>query len=165
MGRGIAALLIVSLAVNVFLGGFVVGRIVAEGSSTELSEASVSGPPGPPRDRGFGDPMLRNMSVLSPEAQASFRSAFRGNRRELMGRRRMRGELRRNLADIIAADEWNREKAEAAFLALNEAESEHKAVQFKLLLDALSSLSAEDRKALVEAREHELLRPRPRRPR
>jgi len=145
MNKGLMALLALSLAANVFLGGFVAGRMVG----------------GPPHERGMGRgaEFVREMSwrirgdfeELSPAARNAFRKVFEDRRDELRGSFRETRRLRRAFSEALSADIWNRTEVEAALAALRAVESAHQATLAASLVDAFEGLSPEDRKALVAA--------------
>lgn len=142
MGRGvIVALLLSSLAVNVFLGGFVAGRILGA-SPDETADA----PPVPGRGAFPRDP-----SRLSPEARAAFRASFEANRADLRSGRRGVLAARRELAETLSADEWDRAAVEAAMEKVRIAREAQSSAQNRMLIDAFEKLSVEERKAFVAA--------------
>ena len=142
MGRGLIALLVLSLAANVFLGGFVAGRFLGKPPHETAAPIGEHGPRGGGRGERFAH--------LSPEAREAMREIFQA-RRDLFREHRMeRRELQRALHEAMIAEPWNREAVELAMAALREKGSEHHEAQNKVLLDALENLSLEDRKALAD---------------
>lgn len=155
MGRGLTVLLVVSLAANVFLGGFVAGRF-------------VGGPPHHPHmmplpgDLG-GRGGFRELAALSPEEREAFRAVFKDKRRMIHDGVREAAKLRTAFGDALAADPWDRAKAETALADLTAAEGARQSALSKLLIDAFEGLPADKRKALVEEatkRAEETRRPR-----
>ena len=141
MNRGLAIALFASLAINIFLGGFVVGRLAG----------------GPPHS-GFGHPrheaglmMFPDLDVLSPAGRETFREVFAARHEALRERHRELSRRRAAFTAALAADPWNRAKAEAALAELKAATDEQETAFAALIIDAFERLSTEDRKALVEA--------------
>ncbi len=160
MGRGlIVALLLASLAANVFLGGFVAGRLLGASQIEEARPDEIAGPP--PRG-GRGGPFPGDPSKLPPEVREVFRDAFIVNRAGLRSNRRAVLDARRDLAEILSADEWDRAAVEAAMARVRAAHDAEAAGQSKLMIDALEKLSVEERKALIASQFSE--EPRRRRP-
>lgn len=140
--RGLTILLMLSLAANVFLGGFLAGRWF--------------GGPHPHRmvvhgqmDRGAG--MFRDTRVLSEEGREAFHGVFKERRDDLRPSFREMRRLRDEFGAALAADPWDRARVEKAFADLREVEMSHQAAFSATLIDAFEKLSAADRKALVEA--------------
>lgn len=142
MGRGLTILLMLSLAANVFLGGFVAGRW-------------FGGPPHHrvvmhgPMDRGVG--MFRDTDVLSEEGRKAFHDVFKEKRGDLRPSFQEMRRLREEFGAALAADPWDRARVEKAFADLRAVESSHQSAFSTTLIDAFEKLSAADRKALVEA--------------
>lgn len=143
--RTLAILLFVSLAANVFFGGFIVGRLIG-------GPPSFESPPGHHRwaDR-FGHDHAA--ATLSDKGRETLRDVFEAHRGEIKAGYREIRRLRRAYAEILAADPWNRPRAETALKTLQEAEAAHEETMGRVLLDALERLSVEDRQALIERME------------
>ena len=144
MGRGVIFLLLASLAANVFLGGFVMGRFVGKppASIEAKSDRKLYG-------RGSGR-FLRHAGSLSPEGRDVFRQAFDAQRSELRELRRSSFQVRRSISEQLGAEEWDRQAVEAAFQSLRDSEAARSGLQHKLLIDAIEQLSPEDRALLIE---------------
>ncbi|WP_375203668.1 periplasmic heavy metal sensor [Hyphococcus sp.] len=149
MGRGViiglAALLFVSLAVNIFALGHVSGRMIA-GQPPQHHDVK-HGPRG-----GFEDPfkIMRYAEELSPELRERFRGAFREQLPVMRQSHREMGGLRRELGELMSAEDWD----EAAILAkLDEIdavqESQRDAFN-KAFMSAFESLPADERKRLID---------------
>jgi uncharacterized membrane protein len=142
--RALPIILLISLALNVFLGGFVAGRYLGRphhGSGFE---------------RGFGPrggPGSADLEALSPEGREVFRAAFHERRTQLDRSRLEARQLRKAFYDTLAADPFDRVRADAALDALAAAESETHVALMRELVSATEKLSPEDRKALAAARE------------
>lgn len=152
MNRGLAVLLAVSLFANVFLGGFVAGRLFGgppPGEGGRLAAFSRHHPHPEPMP-GAGGMMLPNLEALPAEKRALFRENFKERRDELRGNWTAVHERREAFAKALAADTWDRAKAEGALAALMEATNAQEALFSDLLIDSLESLSAEERKAVLK---------------
>ncbi len=141
MNRALIIVLALSLAANVFLGGFVVGRLAGGHPHIRFGHAP----------HAAGPMMFPDLDVLSPEGREAFRDVFAARREALRERHRDLNERRAAFAKTLAADPWDRAKAEAALVELQAAADEQETAFATLIIDAFEKLSAEDRKALVEA--------------
>lgn len=142
MNRGLMILLLCSLAANVFLAGFVGGRVLGE--SPHAKGERRAPPPG-------GMIMIRDFGALPPDARESFRVVFRDRKPEL---RQSYHELRRRreaFAEALAADVWDRARVETALNDLRAVEGAHQTTLAHLIIDAFEGLSADERKAVIEA--------------
>ncbi|MEQ8176898.1 MAG: periplasmic heavy metal sensor [Amphiplicatus sp.] len=144
MNRGLTILLALSVAANVFLGGFVAGRLLGGPPHDKLIHTGDGG-------RAFSFKIAAELDDLSPDAREAFRKVFGESRERLIRNHREAKRLRKALSDALAADPWNRTQAEAALAELRAAESAQQAALATLLIDAFEGLSAEDRKALTSA--------------
>ena len=147
MGRGLMIALAASLAANVFLGGFAVGRLV--GADPEPPHERADGPP--PRahgPRGGGD-LLVEAASLSPEMRSALKTAARDRRGDFLRSRQENRRLRDQLAKALAADPFDRAEAEAALIALFEFNQAQQSARTGLLLDVFAELPAEERRALM----------------
>lgn len=129
------ALLALSLAANVFLGGFVAGRLV--------------GPQGFHHRGHRGAEATFEARALSPEGREIVRAAFKEQREALFGSARESRKRRDAVAAALAADPFDRAGVEAAVAAFRETDAEHRRAIAKTLIDAAEKLSVEDRKSLA----------------
>lgn len=136
MGRGLILALGASLALNVFLGSVVAGRLLAS-PPQEAASASSAKP-------------MRAPDSLPPAAQAAFRESFAAHREELAGERRRIRELRSAAKGALTAPQFDRDHAEAALLELNDAEHAQRTGRTARLLQSMETLSQEDRFAMIE---------------
>ena len=102
MGRGIVIALALSLAANVFLGGFVAGRMAGGPHHRDGAPAFSMRRDGPD---GFSD--------LTPAARDSLRRAFKARRAASREQFRAARELHEEFVDILSADVYDRAAAEA----------------------------------------------------
>lgn len=159
MNKGLAIALFASLAVNIFLGGFLAGRL-------------IGAPERPVFDRsphGAGVMMFHDLEALSPQGREAFRAVFAARRGALRERHREVVARRADFFAALAAEPWDRERTEKALARLKAATDQQETAFTDLLIDAFENLSAADRKALVEAgarggrwsRRHRARRPSP----
>jgi uncharacterized membrane protein len=146
--RFVPALLALSMGVNVFLGGFVAGRL--------LGHHGPHAGPGEPGARGVF-PIMAAAEDLSPEGRALVRQTFKARQAELRAAHGEARNARARLAEILAAEPFDRGKAEAALATITGIESENHRVVMMLIVDAAASMTPEDRRRFVEgfARPHE----------
>ncbi|MBB5519364.1 periplasmic heavy metal sensor [Amphiplicatus metriothermophilus] len=140
--RTLTIILFASLAANVFLGGFVAGRLVGDAapSATRVEHHGWA-------DRGDH---RRLAGALSEEGREVFRQAFNAHREEIKSSHREARRLRRAYAETLVADPWDRARAEAALAALQEAEADYARTMGRMLLDAMEKLSLKDRQAMID---------------
>lgn len=148
MGRTIGILLAVSLAANVFLGGFIAGRI--------------AGPSLPGFDRHAGrDGPSRTAAPefddLSPAAREKLRALFVKNRREIAKTFREARALRDEFVAVVTAETFDRAAAEAAAAKIEAFEGTRRAAMPRLVVEAMDGLPAEDRRALAALVERRML--------
>lgn len=160
MKSGLAVALFVSLAVNIFLGGFVAGRMLAgphgfmdgPGKFAAFSDHKKDGRKGPGRGAFFdGALMFPAIEALPPEKRELFKENFEASRDVLRANRTALIEKREAFTEALTAEPWDRAKAEAALVDLRTAADAQEATLSKLLIDVFEKLSPEERKALVTA--------------
>lgn len=139
MGRGIVIALALSLAANVFLGGFVAGRMAGGPHHRDGAPAFSMRRDGPD---GFSD--------LTPAARDSLRRAFKARRAASREQFRAARELHEEFVDILGADVYDRAAAEALAAKFEAADNFGRAGMARLIVDAADGLSMEDRKSLAE---------------
>lgn len=140
MGRGLMIALAASLACNVFLGGFVAGRLLGKP------------PHGPPPERGMIEMrgMMGAPGILSEEGREVFAAVFAERRDALRQSRRAAREARRAMAESLNKQPWDQAAVDQAIAAFHQAQDDHRTMQTDLFVEAYQKLSAEDRKALTE---------------
>ena len=140
MGRGLMIALAASLACNVFLGGFVAGRLLGKH------------PHPPPPERGMIEMrgMMGAPGILSEEGREVFAAVFIERRGELRESRRAVREARRAMTESLGKQPWDQAAVDQAIAAFHQAQDGHRTVQTDLFVEAYKKLSAEDRKALNE---------------
>ena len=149
MGRGViialAALLFVSVGINVFTLGHMSGRAIAGHHPGEKTEHRGS-------RGGFEDPfkIMRYADELSPELRQQFRESFREQLPTMREDHRKVGALHRELGVLMSAEEWD----DAAISAkLDEIQtikdSQHQAFT-DAFISAFKTLPAAERGRLIE---------------
>lgn len=148
MGRTIGILLALSLAANVFLGGFVAGRIAGRGFSG-FDHGSHG-------DHGRGGDHRRAFDALPEAAREKLRAAYKEHRAAVAATSQEARALRREFISILTADAFDRAAAEAAAAKIAAFEAERRRSTPRLLISAMDGLPAEDRRALARAFERRI---------
>ncbi len=141
MGRIGLIALAVSLAANVFLGGFVAGRLLGLSDTEKSGELSTTrftkrDVPGDPRE-------------MSPAAREAFRKAYLDRRGELAQGRQESRMARRAFLESVSAAEWDRAAVEMALADIMTIERKRETARSALLVDALENMPVEERRAWV----------------
>lgn len=139
MGRGVIIALALSLAANVFLGGFLAGRIAG----------------GPGFHHAHHGPEFRRHAMeefadLPPAARESLKRAFIAHRREAGDMRKEALALHKEFVSVIGAETFDRPAAEAVIAKIEAVEQRGAAGMARLVVEAAAGLSPEDRRALAE---------------
>ncbi len=144
MGRGLIIILVVSLALNVFAAGFFSGRVISK-EGPPLRQAQEQ------RMRIDSPFALMNYAgELPPEIRDDFRGQIRGKLPVLRRQHQDTQKLRRELADLIAADEWDRDAVMAKSEEIKAAQDRQREVFNAAFIDAIETLPAAERKKLIE---------------
>lgn len=142
MKTGLAIALMVSLAANVFLGGFVIGRV-------------ISGPPAPPPHAEQRAPegfmLFKGLDDVSAESREAFRGVFKARRDALRESHHEARRLRAIFFEALGADPWDRARIDEALAELRAAERAQQVAFAETLVDAYETLSAAERRTLAEA--------------
>lgn len=159
MGRGLIIALVASLALNIFGIGFISGRILNEPS------AKVEGPskPGGPGGRMPSFRMMHYADALPPERREEFREAFREKLPAMRDGFQDMRRLRMEMAELLGAEEFDREAVEAKFQELHALQQAQHDAFSAAFLDAFETLTPEERQMLREASEERRNRHRRRR--
>lgn len=139
MNKGLIVALALSLGANVFLGGFVAGRLAGPRMH------------GAPFGSGVIDTAPAEFAQMSAEARREFRRVFAEERRAIRDDWRAGAEIRREFVEALGADAFDRAAAEAAADKLAAFEGERRAKAGRVLVDVAAKLSPEDRKAFAAA--------------
>ncbi len=151
MGRGVviglAALLFLSLAVNIFALGHISGRMIAGGDGPPPHHTGERGP-----RAGFEDPfkIMRYAEELSPELRERFRSAFREQLPVMRSSHGEVGALRRELGVLMSAQEWDEAAITAKLKEIDVVQQRQRDAFNQAFMSAFESLPAEERKRLID---------------
>jgi uncharacterized membrane protein len=132
-GKWLALALLLSLGVNVFLGGLVAGRHFGQPAASQREALAPGGP------------IQRLVASLPPDDRGAVQKAFAKRRAELAGDRRAVQAARAQVAQILAADTYDLAAQQKAFT---------EALQRLLhegLAEAAQEMSVEGRRSLVES--------------
>lgn len=141
MNKGLAIALFLSVAVNIFLGGFAVGRFAGGPRHPHAEHPSMHA----------GPMMAPNVEALSPQGRTAFHSVFEAEREALRQRHSALKERRAAFAAVLLAEPFDRAAAEAALKDLHAVTAEQQSAFAALMIDAVEKLSGEDRKALAKS--------------
>ncbi len=150
MGRGViiglAALLFVSVGLNIFALGHVSGRLIA-GPPPQHQHDGRHGPRG-----GFEDPfkIMRYAEDLSPELRDKFRGAFREQLPAMRETHREMGALRRELGVLMSAEEWDDAAIKAKLDEIRAVQDSQYDAFNDAFIGAFKSLPAAERKRLID---------------
>ncbi|MEZ5920928.1 MAG: periplasmic heavy metal sensor [Parvularculaceae bacterium] len=137
MGRGIAIALALSLGANIFLGGFVAGRMLHGVSGDRPPVGDYRGEKG---ERG---------PELSDAARDKMRAAFKAHRPEFRQSMIEAKALHAEFTKVLTAETFDRAAAEDVAEKLAAYEGERRAQFTKLIIETVDGMSLEDRKALA----------------
>jgi Spy/CpxP family protein refolding chaperone len=152
MGRTVTILLALSLAANVFLGGFVAGRIA--GPKLPGFDRYGGGPPGGGPQRG--DPFAE-FNELPPAAREKLRALFRQNRASFIATVRDGRALHQEFVSVLTAETFDRAAAEALAAKIEAFDRERRQSMPRLIIEAMDGLSVEDRRALAAIFERRMM--------
>ena len=141
MARGMKIALMLSLIFNVFAIGVFAGQYFADG---QRESAAV------PRSIGNPMRMMRYARELPPESKEKFREVLRADIPELREKRDELRALQRVYDNALQAKTWNRAAVETALHDVQTARAEIRTLIDKTFIDAVETLSHEDRALLRE---------------
>lgn len=146
MGRGLIALLVVSLGLNIFALGHFSGRMIA-GDKPPSREHIERGHRGK-----FSDPfhVMRYADELSPELRERFRAEIRKELPSLRDHHQQMRALRRELGALMSADEWDGEAVAAKLNEISETQDRQRDAFNRAFMSAFEALPAEERKLLID---------------
>ena len=161
MGRKlIISVLALSVAGNVFLGGYITGRVLNGSPHHMFGGKDHKGPP-PHRDgskrpshRMNGDEIINRAAIrqISDEGRTVFREVFGPARDDMRASRQKRREAYDALVKVASAEPFEAAAVEQAIAEFNAHNSALRSLQQKGLVEALGRLSVEDRKKLLTRR-------------
>ena len=144
MGRGLIVLLIVSILLNIFGVGFISGRML-DHEPHRAPEIMRSG--------GHTSPfrMMRHAEELPPEKRDAFRDVIKAGlpsaRENHETVRRLQGEL----SELFASDELDRAAISAKMTEIRSEQARQREVFDIILVEAMATLSAEERRLMIKA--------------
>ncbi len=144
MGRGIAIVLAVSLGLNFFMAGFLLHDVIR--------------PPSPPPPlagdfRGLNNPrgLIGAAMALPPETRRAFRRSFQERLPDMRIQHREMRSKREELRALVEADEWDADAVAAKMEEIRMLHARQREAFDKAFVDAVGSLSGEDRRRMIEA--------------
>lgn len=150
MGRGVIIALAISVALNVFAVGHLTGRMLSHGGVFKHPH----GPQLPPPElnmRTADNPfqLMHYIADLPSERRELFREKIREQLPEMRRLHRDNRAVREEIIAMMGAGEWDRAAIEAKLLEIEGAQSLQRAAFTKSFLDALETLTPEERKQLA----------------
>lgn len=144
MSRSLIIVLIASLALNIFAGGFFFGRLIAP----EPEAPTLADRPAP---RGPDSPfrMMRYAEVLPAESREAFREVFRMQLPALRERHEEARRLRTEFSGLMQAEEWDRDAVAAKLTEIDAAQKKQRDAFNEVYVAAFEKLSAEERRLLM----------------
>jgi uncharacterized membrane protein len=144
-GKWLVAAVIVSTAVNLFLGGMMLGRDMRREPPPPALDVG-----GPEFDRkGPLAAVGRLTRHLSPEERELFHGEIRERRGELRAVSEGMGEAQRQVRDALAAEPYDRAKLELALGLLQERRAAVQATLQRVVVDAIDKLPPEVRQRMA----------------
>lgn len=162
MGRSVTILLALSLAANVFLGGFVAGRI----AGPSLSGFDRAGSDRPGTDRHHGGPgghgphrsdPFAEFDELPPAVREKLKALFRKNRESIASTFREGRALHQEFVAVLTADAFDRAAAEDVAARIEAFERDRRPSMPRVVIEAMDGLSAADRRALAAIVERRMI--------
>ncbi len=143
MGRGVIILLAASLGLNFLVFGYL------------LNDWVDRAPPQPPAAadfRGFDTPraLVGVTNALPPDSRRAFRAAFRQRLPDMRAHHREMRGVRLELRDLLEADEWDGEAVAAKMAEIQTLRARQHEAFDEAFLAAVNTLSAEDRRRMIE---------------
>lgn len=145
MNRSLIIALIGSLALNVFAGGFILGRALAPQPEPPIlaDGRAVKGPDNPFR-------MMRYAEALPPESREAFREAFRDQLPDLRQHHRETRRLRAELAALVQTEGWDRDAVLAKLEEIDAAQKRQRDAFNAGYVNAFGTLELDERRLLME---------------
>ncbi len=138
-GKWLALALLLSLGVNVFLGGLVAGRHFGQPAASQREALAPGGP------------IQRLVASLPPDDRGAVQKAFAKRRAELAGDRRAVQAARAQVAQILAADTYDLAAQQKAFAEVRARTEALQRLLHEGLAEAAQEMSVEGRRSLVES--------------
>jgi uncharacterized membrane protein len=138
--------LVVSVALNLFVGGIVVGRQVAVGGLGGMAVSLLADP----GERPVRQMLMRIARNLEPAERARLRAAVADRREELEAAGHGIAEARRTVGELVAAPEFDRAAVDTALAELRQRTTAFQAIMQMAVVDAVAELPEESRRRLVD---------------
>lgn len=151
-GRWKTVVLIISLALNLAVAGLVIGAVVNR-AKYDRDAPRISG-----EVDGYG-PVV---AALAPEDRDELRDRLRGEGHRFRDNRREVRESFRQVLAALKADPFDRERVEDLMRAQQERLGDQVRLLNSALLDQVSQMNADERRAMADRLEHLLRRGPPR---
>ena len=150
MGRGvIITLLVVSAALNIFMFGVFSGRLIHGAfphPPRQEEQRPVAAPDNPFR-------MMRYADELPEATREKFRIALKEGLPQARENYKESRRLREELAALLKAEELDRDQVSAKMAEIQAQQAAQRAAFDKAFLDALETLSSDERRQLLQAAE------------
>ena len=144
MGRGLTILLIASVLLNIFGVGFISGRML---------DHEPRRPPEIMRSGGHTSPfrLMRHAEELPPEKRDAFRGVIKAGlpsaRESHESVKRLQGEL----SQLFASDELDRDAISVKMTEIRNEQARQREVFDIILVEAMDTLTAQERRLMIKA--------------
>lgn len=139
IGKWVRIGLVISLGLNIFLGGFVAARML--------------GPKSPENDPEIVGLNLRGLPLgLSSEVREELENSMREHRHEIREAYRDYREQQREINQLLREDELNERGLERAYEQLRELNAEIQGPMQRALVDAMRQMDRDTRNRVIEMR-------------
>ena len=149
MGRGLIIALVISLAANIFAGGFIAGRLIGDNGGER--GAVVSRPDPGPLARGSVFRLVRMADILPETAQKALRQEIANTLPKVRSKFSEVRSLRRQYHGLVQTTPWDGAAVRAANQELRRVQSEYHNMLDTAFIDIMESLSEADRALLNDA--------------
>lgn len=164
--RFLAIALFVSLGVNFFLGGLVLGRAASPPAEIVAVPPPTPQPPGGPAPGALpsGGVLQQMMAAIPQEYRPAMRQAFELRRREIAAATLGIREARQRTREALRAETFDRARLDAAFAQLRARNDSLAAVLHGAAIEAATQMPVDVRRDLAEWGTRPRERARPPRP-
>ncbi|MEM8936863.1 MAG: periplasmic heavy metal sensor [Pseudomonadota bacterium] len=155
MSRTLTIIFALSILLNVFAVGLFSGRFLGGTVFSDHSKREVAA-----SERHFGGPdnpfqLIRLASALPEDTRRAFRGELKAHLKDMRKGQKDLWRIRNAVAEQLTTEEWDRAALEALLDELDAAEQSQRAVFHDVFLNALETLTPDQRMLLFEmAREH-----------
>lgn len=152
LGKWLALGLLVSLALNLFLGGLMAGRFFGHRPPYLASERFAERPGERIGERPGGVLVQRMIAQLPPGERDKFESTIGERRREIMAAGTATREARLKIRNVLQAEKFDRAALDAAFADLRNDNLAFQKSLHEAVATAIERLSPEARRSLADSR-------------